>query len=69
MITAVAARWLLTVAFAVAGLERRGRDGHEAGNARLGVQLLTQAAINQARRVTTAPPAPRPSRPRRHMRG
>jgi hypothetical protein len=55
MITAMAARCLLTVAFAVAGLERRGGDGHEAGNARLGVQLLTQAAINQARRVTTAP--------------
>jgi hypothetical protein len=30
-------------------------NGHETGNARLAVQLLTQATINQARRVTTAP--------------
>jgi hypothetical protein len=37
------------------GWERRGRDGHKTGNARLGVQLLTQAAINQAHRVTTGP--------------
>ena len=41
----------------LAGAER----GHGTGNARLAVQLLTQATINQAHRVTTTPS--RPTRP------
>jgi hypothetical protein len=35
--------------------------GHTTGNARLAVQLLTQATTNQAYRVATGPPLPDPA--------
>ena len=44
-----------------AALLADAENGHAAGNARLAVQMLTQATTSQAHRVTTSPQPPDPA--------